>query len=820
VTFDSAEMKWHLDELALTWGESNKVLLQFNATVLAKPGDEIVNSAKITWTSLAGDCASERTGSGGINDYQKSASCGLNAMSLSISKKADPEPVEVGGVLTYTLSYENEGGRTANNVTIFDELDPRTVFLASDPPPAYGNNTWEMSRLEPDGPHSITIQVKVNETLAHGTLLANRFSIKCDELGPKTGTIYTEILNGTRLAVNKTALQKAVRRGEEVSYVIKVCNSGGLPATNITVRDIFDRSVEFVSSWPAQADNGVWKFASLDPGECLQISLTVRVPRIDVKYESHQTVKGEGFVRRYQDYTTSGEPSVLTNQVYVVSDQMQQSGTAKVLILGEEGTDLFIREHGSGAYESKEDMRLLTENKSIKMNMSLSANYHPTDFLLFRGGSQRISSLWSVENFARNGITNTSFKESYRYSTRVETESHFNLDKNGSLFEIKSNLLGLASLGTKKAPLRFAAKEKGIIAKEEYAGIFGISERILDFGQDLMQDRSVLGSGYVASDTQVGDLQRSHQSGTGVYRSEERIDSLSGFMSKDMDATFGSLSYRIVPGTSLNISQRWAEGMQFKSPSGLISEEISSAGRLKKKAACANSTEMESETSFFGKAEFRTVRDKEKSMPADQNALLVGDFQVRRRIILSGVSKYDRPHLYLRKDGQLQGDVVAYTIIISNDGNASFGPLFLCDLFPPGAKFINSSLRPLQLDQNSSSWTLLHLAIGETITIQIHLDVKRCDGKIVNRVRVTGNCSLGRVEAWNQSVVDRAWLGGCGPAKEAARPASISCACLQEEVCNESCYFDPVLARWGAEDDSTCPLNCPEAEAAYAPVEA
>jgi len=151
VTFDSAEMKWHLDELALTWGESNKVLLQFNATVLAKPGDEIVNSAKITWTSLAGDCASERTGSGGINDYQKSASCGLNAMSLSISKKADPEPVEVGGVLTYTLSYENEGGRTANNVTIFDELDPRTVFLASDPPPAYGNNTWEMSRLEPDG---------------------------------------------------------------------------------------------------------------------------------------------------------------------------------------------------------------------------------------------------------------------------------------------------------------------------------------------------------------------------------------------------------------------------------------------------------------------------------------------------------------------------------------------------------------------------------------------------------------------------------------------------------------------------------------------
>jgi len=97
-----------------------------------------------------------------------------------------------------------------------------------------------------------------------------------------------------------------VRRGEEVSYVIKVCNSGGLPATNITVRDIFDRSVEFVSSWPAQADNGVWKFASLDPGECLQISLTVRVPRIDVKYEAIRRSKEKASSRRYQDYTTSG----------------------------------------------------------------------------------------------------------------------------------------------------------------------------------------------------------------------------------------------------------------------------------------------------------------------------------------------------------------------------------------------------------------------------------------------------------------------------------------------------------------------------------
>jgi hypothetical protein len=83
------------------------------------------------------------------------------------------------------------------------------------------------------------------------------------------------------------------------------------------------------------------------------------------------------------------------------------------------------------------------------------------------------------------------------------------------------------------------------------------------------------------------------------------------------------------------------------------------------------------------------------------------------------------------------------------------------------------------------------------LKIKIHLDVKRCDGDIINRVKVAGNCSLGQAEAWNQSIINRAWLGSCSPTKEAARPAGISCACSKEEMSNETLYFDPVLAAVG-----------------------
>jgi uncharacterized repeat protein (TIGR01451 family) len=201
----------------------------------------------------------------------------------------------------------------------------------------------------------------------------------------------------------------------------------------------------------------------------------------------------------------------------------------------------------------------------------------------------------------------------------------------------------------------------------------------------------------------------------------------------------------------------------------------------------------------------------------DQDALLIGDYQLKRRITRSGVLEYDKPHLYIRKDGTLQNDVAAYTITVTNDGNASFGPLLLWDLFPCKAKFINSSLRPSQLDQNSSNWTLVRLAVGDTVKIKINLDIKRCDANIVNRVVISGNSSFGQVSVWNQSIIDRSWLGGCAPApdSEVVVPACSSCALSQEEIANETEYFDPVLARCDDEDDVSCPFSCPEADESY-----
>jgi uncharacterized repeat protein (TIGR01451 family) len=266
--------------------------------------------------------------------------------------------------------------------------------------------------------------------------------------------------------------------------------------------------------------------------------------------------------------------------------------------------------------------------------------------------------------------------------------------------------------------------------------------------------------------------------------------------------------------------------MQSQTHSSLIAEEYSSATRLKKKATAASSRELESEANFSGTAKLRTAVGKNGTLAVDRDETLMGDYEVKRRIMLSSAAEYDRPHLYLRKDGKQVKDVAAYTITITNDGNAAIGPLFLQDLFPPGARFLNATLRPNQLDGNSSKWTLLHLSIGDTLRIGINLNVEKCEGDIINRAFVMGNCSFGQVAAQNRSVIFQEYLGCCPPQERPAVAADvpgISCACWGQESANETDYLDSKLMQmqWdnANEEDGACPLSCPELEDAHASVQ-
>jgi uncharacterized repeat protein (TIGR01451 family) len=198
----------------------------------------------------------------------------------------------------------------------------------------------------------------------------------------------------------------------------------------------------------------------------------------------------------------------------------------------------------------------------------------------------------------------------------------------------------------------------------------------------------------------------------------------------------------------------------------------------------------------------------------DIDESIIGDFLVNRKVLLAGVSLYSEPHLNVTKRGWLQDDVAAYTITIINDGNMALSPVLVNDSFPTGARFLNSTLMPSRQDLNGTSWTLPYLSVGESVRIDINLDVKRCEPNFINLVEAAGNSSSGLVVARNQSIIDRSWLGCC-PQETEDELGGTRCPCQGDAGNEDFEYYDPVQAKMADDSKGACPLSCPEMEAAY-----
>ena len=92
---------------------------------------------------------------------------------VSVVKTDDPDPVDVGGTLTYTIVVSNTGPSVANSVVVYDELDPNTTFVsASDGGFVNGDSAdgipdgavqWDVGALAPGDSQTFTVTVTVND---------------------------------------------------------------------------------------------------------------------------------------------------------------------------------------------------------------------------------------------------------------------------------------------------------------------------------------------------------------------------------------------------------------------------------------------------------------------------------------------------------------------------------------------------------------------------------------------------------------------------------------------------------------------------------
>ncbi|MGB5924713.1 MAG: PKD domain-containing protein, partial [Dehalococcoidia bacterium] len=115
---------------------------------------------------------------------------------LEIVKTDDPDPVEPGETLTYTIIVTNTGNATATGVTVIDDYD-ETVLNITGADGGFDNGdtiTWDGGLTIPSGGSlSYTITATVSPAATRGSIFYNTADVTCTEGPPDSDTESTEV---------------------------------------------------------------------------------------------------------------------------------------------------------------------------------------------------------------------------------------------------------------------------------------------------------------------------------------------------------------------------------------------------------------------------------------------------------------------------------------------------------------------------------------------------------------------------------------------------------------------------------------------------
>jgi uncharacterized repeat protein (TIGR01451 family) len=194
------------------------------------------------------------------------------AICLEISKRDDPDPVEPGQLLTYTIIYSNTGREKATNVQIIETYDPCVDLEWVQPPPLVGTtNTWEIPELPPGASGTITVVVRVVDDAEECAQVFNCVQIRSDETVDLIYTCISTFVVPDRCAIDLYLPDagKPGVPGQPADYDLVLCNVGRCDGwAYLTATSSLDGDVVSVPSPPY----------SLPLDSCVQATVSISVP--------------------------------------------------------------------------------------------------------------------------------------------------------------------------------------------------------------------------------------------------------------------------------------------------------------------------------------------------------------------------------------------------------------------------------------------------------------------------------------------------------------------------------------------------------------
>lgn len=306
--------RWSLGTLAA--GAARQVSLR--VTVNNDAGNTITNTAQAT---------SDGTQAVSSNSVTVLVSAASN---LTLNKTVDKAQAGPGDVLTYTISFSNNGGAPVANGSLFDVIPPGTQFVDAANNGQLSGNTlvWTFSSLAPGTGGVVSFRVQVQNDVVPGTIIRNQAQLAVVAQGTvltSNAALTTIAQPGVDLTLAKAVDRTAAQPGDVITYTLSYSNLGPGTATNVEIVDPVPQGLVFLD---AQGDVQVdiqtrtvrFNLGTLPPSAIGSVSFRARV---------HESVTAETSLTNQASLTAAGQAApVSSNAVTTVVGGVGASGYA------------------------------------------------------------------------------------------------------------------------------------------------------------------------------------------------------------------------------------------------------------------------------------------------------------------------------------------------------------------------------------------------------------------------------------------------------------------------------------------------------------
>ena len=765
---------WNLGDLASGVSGTIKIDLKVNPSL--QNGNLLKNTAEIS-------CAEGVKANASVNTTV------LGSLPvLLINKTASLDMISNSTEFYYTITYRNSGETNATNVSIDDIVDQNLDFLSSNPEPSDGSafhKIWNSTRLKttvllPGASGTIVMHMKAKDSIPESVkTVYNLYRISSTEIQGTYNTLGTIVPHA--LYVRKNAERSSYSPGQLVNYTIFYGNDGpewGPKAEKVSIMDTLpDVDLVWASPPPSTVQGKilVWDIGDLSPQKSGAIYLTVQIrERPNTKYDETGSVSGDGYIYNRKMLSTNHEPYSLTNFVKINgyydidndgNPNFQESDSDSNSVgISDPGTEIKMVEHGSGYYQQEQLISYNNTNKSIRLDEQIFAKHAPTTLSLSRNRSINFNSLWFDRTNAKNDVRKEKVSENYQDMDLINKKSSFLVDPNQTVYKSTGEFYGgMAQIAFTKTKPRTVPglSDNYVDISEDYHGSFKFGQSVDSYGVGVSYSKSAKGLGFVASDKKIGKTQRSSETGSGDYQSDEMIKT--GVIYKDSTMTYAP-NNQTAGSFKINYSSMWHEEMRTNNPhiGATISERIVSAGNIKKETLMQDAT-MALLAQFNGTANIRAVQQinpkLKENVSVDQT--FTGSYKLDTTIAINQGPIYIRPHINVTKEVlKLDDHTALFRINLTNDGNKTLGPINVTDNLPDGLTFINSSQRP-DTTGRDITWSLPMLQIGGKQSITLRASIKDTGSQFINRVNVSAQYNGGVVTAGAACGFVLDWLPCC-----------------------------------------------------------